>query len=482
MTSVSTANSAFERGGPAIGGANLGRTLWLRRAVILVVAAAFLIIAGIASIVLPKTYSATATIFLDTARNANDFDLGLQSSELLAHDFIVLAGKAPVLLEACAAPEVHCTPAELADPNGTLAKRIHVATVQGTSLLAVTADAPTAQESATLANAVADAMLTQDRAEVARLFKSSNDKLDTQLAQLQSQMAAEQQALQNAKTPAAIAAHQATYSLLASQYAGLQARKQDFASLADKFTRVASVVQTATIPRKPTVPDPPRYLAAALLAGLLVGALLALILDRFDGKVHDAEALARATRSPVMAISRTNLAKGVPAQYSYTVIHSTLAAQYPKARSILVTGVTSHDRVDSVAAGMAEAAEESGQRVYVMHANGTAPPAAVSLTSPEMGKGTALSLPPESYSRILAHALDETNGGYDFAIVEATSPETSPSAIVLGRSVDHTVLVATAGVTAFRTAQLVADMIRMAGGNIALSLLVDRSALKRLTR
>jgi capsular polysaccharide biosynthesis protein len=463
-------------------GPSIGQVLWRRRYIILAVVAAFLIVGGAVSVALPKTYSATATVFLDTARNSPDFDLGLASSELLSHDFIVLAGKAPVLLEACSAPDVHCTPAELADPSGTLAKRIHVATLQGTSLLAVTADAPGGQDSAALANAVANAMLDQDKTEVTRLFKSSNDALDTQLGQLQSQMAAEQQALQNAKTPAAIASHQATLSLLSSQYTALQARKQDLSNLRDRFMRVATIIQPATVPGKPSTPNPPRYLAAAFLAGLVIGGLLALIIDRLDGRLYDAEALAEATRGPVMAISRGNLAKGVLAQYSYTVAHSTLAAQHPKARSILVTGITANDRSDSVAAGLADAAEESGQRVYVMHANGSAPPAVLSGTSPEVGKGTALSLPPESYSRILAHALDEARGAYDFAIVQATSPETSPSAIVLGRSVDHTVLVATAGATPFRKAKLVADMIRMAGGNIALSLLVDRSALKRSTK
>src|SRR3981081_3897887 len=123
----------------------------------------------------PRTYEATALIYLDTARTAPGFDLGIATGELLQHDLIVLATSRPVLQQVCASPSVTCDAADQAAPENGLARRITASVYRGTSSIAVTAKAPTAAGAAALANAVVTAMIANDSAEVARLFKPSRD-------------------------------------------------------------------------------------------------------------------------------------------------------------------------------------------------------------------------------------------------------------------------------------------------------------------
>jgi uncharacterized protein involved in exopolysaccharide biosynthesis len=169
--------------------------MWHRRWLVLGVIALCLLGAAVLSL-RPKTYEASAAIYLDTSRAAPGFDTGLGAGELLQHDFILLAGSRAVLLEACGTTGVNCSAAELAAPETTLAKRVTVSVFRGSSMLAVAAKAPDPADAAALANAVAQAILNHDRAEVTRLFKTTADGLQKQLTQLATAIDAEQLALQ----------------------------------------------------------------------------------------------------------------------------------------------------------------------------------------------------------------------------------------------------------------------------------------------
>src|SRR5258708_25413051 len=114
-----------------------------RHGFILGIPAAFCLAGAALSLVMPKTYEATAIIYLDTARTASDFDAGIAAGDLVQHDFIVSATSRPTLQQACASPDVTCSAGDLAAPQTTIGKLVSAAVFRGTSEVAVTAKGPT---------------------------------------------------------------------------------------------------------------------------------------------------------------------------------------------------------------------------------------------------------------------------------------------------------------------------------------------------
>src|SRR2546428_2810836 len=180
-----------------------------RHRIILAIAGVFCLAAGALSGLLPKTYEATAIIYLDTARTATDFDAGIAAGDLLQHDFIVSPNSRPTLLEACQSPGIACTADDMTAPENTLGKKVTASVYRGTSELAVTAKGSTPEAAAALANAVAQAVIDQDAEEVIRLNQPARDNLNKELAQLASSMNAEQKALSQSHAGSSkAAAHQ----------------------------------------------------------------------------------------------------------------------------------------------------------------------------------------------------------------------------------------------------------------------------------
>src|SRR5258708_39553047 len=153
-----------------------------RHRFILGIAAAFCLAAAALSLVMPKTYEATAIIYLDTARTASDFDAGIAAGDLVQHDFIVSATSRPTLQQACAAPDVMCSASDLEAPETTIGKLVSAAVFRGTSEVAVTAKGRTPTAAAALANPVAQAPIVEDAAEVVRLYQPAPRNLNKHLS------------------------------------------------------------------------------------------------------------------------------------------------------------------------------------------------------------------------------------------------------------------------------------------------------------
>ena len=453
--------------------------LWRQRYVFLAVLIACLLIGAVASLAWPKTYQAKATIYLDTSRNTPSFDLGLQSSELLAHDFIVLATKTPVLLGACATPDVTCSRQEMARPDQLLAKRVSVRVVNGTSLLEVTGTASSAAQAAAFTNAVATAMLEEDRVEIARLFKPVLDSIDAQLSQYQRQIADEQAAIRNAPPGSgSLAAHQAALNALNTRYGDLVAHRQDEADRENQLMSIATLYERAAPPSKPSAPDPLRYMLFALAAGLVLGGLAALLGRRLDDRIYDAQTLGLATGAPVVSVS---LRRGARAPFA--LVHAAVVARHPGARKILVTNVSPSQSAAVVSSGLGGAATEVGQRAVVIHTEGVVDGEFGHNGSgghpqlPEENAAVAttmqsLAIPTDANPRGITEALTRYEGHYDVAYLSAPSPLTSPAGVWLAKEVDHVVLVGTTGITRFVEAHQAAELLRQAGGNIEVSVLL----------
>ena len=469
-----------------------------RRLLIGAVIGAFLLAGGLLSL-RPKVYEASAAIYIDAARGASSVDAGLATGDLIQHDFIVMATTRPVLSQACATPDVSCSPAEVAAPETVLAPRISVNVFRGTSMLTVGAKAPNPADAAALANAVAQAMIDHDKAEIVRLMKPTLDGLQKQLTQISTAIAGEEQALQH--SPAAsstAAAHQAELTRLQAQYAATFVRQQDALQMQDHLTSVATIVQPATPPTRPAAPDPPRYLLAALVAGVVVAVLIALLLERLDDRIYDADGLARAAGIP-LALTAGRSRRWLPSreQSPYALTLARVLAKAPDARSILVTAASARDSSDQVASSLGIAAEQAGHRVVLVRGDGLSKnghsknghsknghlPIDGSvgwLPRVEGEVPRTLIMPSHNGTRTASAVADLCRDGAEPAtplvVVAAPSPDQSATALLLAGSTRCTILAATAGRTRIGEVQRTAELLREAGIAVLGGILVSGRA------
>jgi capsular polysaccharide biosynthesis protein len=417
-----------------------------RRQVILVITAVCCLVAGALSLFLPKTYEATAIIYLDTARTATDFDAGIASGDLLQHDFILSATTRATLVEACSLAIDSCASSDLVAPETTIGKLVTAGVYRGTSELSVSAKGRTPQLAAALANAVAQAMINQDSGEVIRLYKPARDNLNKEIAQLNAAMDTEQKALASSPPGSSAAAgHQAELNRLQNAYMLDLTRVTDLNVRMDRLTNIANIVQPALAPAKAESPNPVLYIGAALVAGLCVGVFAALLIHRFDDRIVSADGLAKAAAAPAVFVT-PGVLRGLlhPASSTYSLALANVFARSPAPRSLLVVAASERDKSGPVARGLSSAAAGAGQHAAVVESNGSAP------------------------SEIHDREFTED----DFMLVPVQSPDVSSKALVLGRTIKHSVIVATNGVTRFADARRTADLLRQSGVDVVAGILV----------
>jgi capsular polysaccharide biosynthesis protein len=417
-----------------------------RRQVILVITAVCCVVAGALSLFLPKTYEATAIIYLDTARTASDFDAGIASGDLLQHDFIISATTRSTLVEACSLASNTCASSDLVAPETTIGKLVTAGVYRGTSELSVTAKGATPAQAAALANAVAQAMINQDSGEVTRLYKPARDNLNKEIAQLNAAMDTERKALANSPPGGSAAAgHQAELTRLQNAYMLALTRVTDLNVRMDRLTNIANIVQPALPPAKAESPNPVLYIAAALVAGLCIGVFAALLIHRFDDRIVNAEGLAKAAAAPAVFVTPGVLRSLLsPASGTYSLALANVFARSPAPHSILVVAASERDKSGPVARGLSSAAASAGQHAAVVELNGSAPSE--------------------------KHDLESTDD--DFMLVPVQSPDVNSKALVLGRTIKHSVIVATNGVTRFADARRTADLLRQSGVDVVAGILV----------
>jgi capsular polysaccharide biosynthesis protein len=451
-----------------------------RRFLLLAIVALFLLGAGALSL-RPPTYEASTLLYVDTSRTAPGFDLGIATGELLQHDFIVLATSRPVLQAACAAPGVSCAPDDPATPQNGLAKRINVSVYKGTSSLAVAAKAPNPALAAALSNAVAVAMIDRDRAEVTRLFKAALDDVEKRLSDLRTAMDKEQQALQKSPNASSTAAsHQAALAGLQAQYTTTLTHEQNLIEQQNRSANIATIQEAAVPPLRPVSPDPLRYLAAALIAGLAFGALAALVAERFDDRIRTAEGLARATGVSVALVAGSPRRRRPALPPAYSLAFASLLTRPSAGNPVLVTAASARDHSEAVAEALGVVAANAGQRVVVVQSDGHTvdPGRFLRRDDPEITTITVAS----SNGAGAAAAVAEVEKQYEldasnlFVLVAVPSPDISPAAMMVSRTARRAVITATAGVTRFKEARRTADLLRASGVDLVAGVLLTHAA------
>jgi capsular polysaccharide biosynthesis protein len=436
--------------------------------------------AGVAALIRPPVYQGTALLYVDQRYNSSQgFDLALQAGELLSAHFIQTATSRPVLERACSGTyfDTPATSAYSCDAT-TLAPRVSAATVKGTDWIGVSVTAGSANESAALANAVARAMIDQNKADVALLIGPTLDALNSELKSLSTQIQAEQATIDQLQkdTPpgqqAPIAGHQANLALLQTEYTATYAKSQDLVIEKDQLGGSLTLVQQAIPPPKPYDPNPLIYVAVGFVAGLCIGLLAVVLVDRFDDRLFEPEALsiAAGTRLVVALSANDTASTSNRSSEPYALAHANLRAQHPHLTKLLVVAASQRDRVRPVAAGLGLAAVKAGQKVlvvdaeantYVMHQR----------SGRNLSSMTIVSAPQGGGGRVTTEALADADGHYDLTIMSAPSPDSDPTAVSLARTADVAIVVATARATRFSEVKRTAETLRLAGIHVAASIL-----------
>ncbi len=460
---------------------------------VLLVAITAALAAGAAA-VRPPTYEATALLFLDGRSNASQgFDLAVQAGQLLSSHYIQIATSEPVLAGAC---ETLRTGGDACSPEA-ISGQVSAATVKGTSMIAINGRDRDPRRAAALANAVADAVIKQNRTEVEALVKPTATYLDAQLktlgdqiAQRQSEVAQYSQDLTaNGRAQAANAQSQLT--VLQGQFAAAYQRKQDLVLSQYQMQDALSLYQRASLPSKPIDPNPVLYISAGILAGILIGLAAVILLERFDDRVFGIEDLIQATGSP-LGLSMPASGTDADVRY-YALARAHVLAQRPDLRRLVVVAAGDRDQPESVALGIGSVAARAGQSVLVLARGGRSMRPPVGSPVPHVnGNGHDLVRPgrrprPKSVAeKTLSPGLDvaplsddgPVHGfgilglNHDLTIFSAPPPHSNAAGIYAARSAELAVVVATARSTTFIEAQRTAEALQRAGVPVAASILL----------
>lgn len=442
--------------------------------------------AGVVSIVQRPVYQGAALMFVDERFNSSQgFDLALQAGELLSAHYIQIATSRSVLERACSGKYF-----DTADSVGisctadNLMPHVTANTVTGTDWIGVYVTAPTPTASAVLANAVARAMVDQDQSDVNQLLASTSAYLQSEIKRLNTAIAAEQAAIAQLQghrvapsgvpaQQAAIATHQTNLALLQSQYAATYTQSQNLVIEQNRLTGSLTLAQPAIAPTKPLEPDPLRYLAVGLIAGLCIAFATVLLVDRFDDRLFEAQSLSEAAGTPlVIAISkRISGSSSGRLPEPYALARANLLAQNPDLTKLLVVAASPSDRVRHVAAGLGIACVQAGLRVLVVDAESES----YVMHQQSVSNGsrmTIISAAAAADPRVANEALADGEGKYDLTILSAPSPDSDPTAVSLAHTADLAIVVATARRTRFSDVRRTVETLRLAGLKVSASVLV----------
>jgi Mrp family chromosome partitioning ATPase len=251
--------------------------------------------------------------------------------------------------------------------------RVRVETRRQSNLLAVVGTARSAALAARLANEFADSALAVRERVIER-------QLRTTIARLRSRLRVERAAAESESGGREIVERMTALD----------------AALAAEGDPTLSLAQSADAPNAPTGIPPSQVLMMALLGGLVLGALAAVVVDSLDRRVRDQEDLLGVYPLPILAAVPRHSPRARSRSYlsdpdSLNGFHTVRAQlqQLGRKRAILITSASAGDGRTTTATGLALAMVEAGQRVLLMDLDVRKPDLAERLgIKPEPGRGS----------------------------------------------------------------------------------------------
>lgn len=384
----------------------------------------------------PPTYEAQAVLYVDPGAQP----AALQASDGLLSRYYVDQATSQRVLDR-ARLKLGSNGSHVSDTT------VRATALRGTNTIGVFAQAREPQLAADIANAVAEAVRDQNRDDAASRSQASIDYLNTELMKLSRAIATE--------------TREPVLSALNAQYLTTYTNLENTMLTRTREMGAISVIQPAQAPTRPISPSRTTYLLVGSLTGLIVGALAALLLARFDDRLRDIRELGAATGVPVVVPVRaaSSAGKGDSRNGGYDLAMAQLVARHPTARAIMIAAVSPHDSAAEVAAELGCAAERSGRRVLVV-----VPSQAGIGTSQSNGSCPRLATVAADSQADIERAIHGDR--YEICLLAVPPPTEGPAALGLARKVDATILVATRLKTRFSEVRREAEELNAAGGTL----------------
>jgi uncharacterized protein involved in exopolysaccharide biosynthesis/Mrp family chromosome partitioning ATPase len=296
-------------------------TLRRRLPLLLTCAVLGLVLATALLVNTPKSYQATAVVDISPTSSS-----GTSSSSVSTITESRIATSASVALAAKQTLAFTGTP-------GELARKVTVSSPLASQVLNITFTADSARGAADGANAFAEAYLDYRRLTAQREITLRIGRIQSQVADLQKNLAA-------LKGPGRAAGQSGQTALLQNQIQQLQTQLNTYQT---SVVTPGQVAGDAAPPSAPTSPKPLLYLAGGLLLGLLLGMVLAVVRDRRDDRVLDSSDLEHSLGAPAIAEAESAEAGAQP-----SVLAAITAARSAEADAYrTVTATVASDSADS---------------------------------------------------------------------------------------------------------------------------------------
>ncbi len=264
----------------------------------------------------------------------------------------------------------------LTGKSAKLDGRVTTKAIPASELIQIQAKATAADESAAIANSVAD--LLKDQQFMAQFVTDSTAALTQQRDATFRTLGDEQAKLGNLIATGAseleITRQQVAVDAARTAYESLYAQREEALLKQDQASRAFLVIETAVAPGAPVSPRLAFNLIAGLLAGLAAGVALSLVLEYIDPILRGVRDLESVTRLPVLA----SIPFGIrwkypppPVSPDYRLLSTKLRTllKDEEHKTVLFTSTRPEEGNTTVATYAAMAMAQSGMRTLLLDAN-----------------------------------------------------------------------------------------------------------------
>ena len=485
------------------------------------------LIAGIPAIILgvlvyayvgrqPRTYAATATLYVEQASNTGSYIPGLASpyeSQLLVPTY------SQMIMDPVLAPTVDRMMARRYPGYRLEAHSVSSThgTTTDTQLVSVTVTDAVPSRAADAANAVASAFINRVTAMESARFQRDEKTLQDQINTAQANILTTTRQINNYVGGAAgLSSLKTTLSAYQSTYQALVSSSQQFKATRDSMRNSVSIYSPAGVPAAPTGPHPFRtaLLAALALFFLFGGGLY--VYDYFDDSPRSLEEIEELAGAPILGTVHRFSTQRVgsalitlkqprsPISEAYRLVRTNIQFTNVDAppRTIVVTSPRPSEGKSTTVANLAEVFAQGGDRVQLVDGDLRRPSLhRVFATDRRDGLSTMLAtdhlnghgqyqseqpnlriipsgpLPPnpadlvgsDRMSRILAHLRSES----DMLFIDSPPVLAVADAAILSTMADGVILVVDPAQTKRRDVRRAREAIEAVGGKI-LGLVINR--------
>jgi capsular exopolysaccharide synthesis family protein len=360
------------------------RILWQHRWTILLTMVTTLAVVMLGSLLISASYASTATLRVltsSTGINAGDrYDINY--ADRLMRTYAEIATSRPVLEDVAARLGLDELPT------------ITVKVISVTELMTVSAEAPSAEQAAAVANTVAQILVERGR----ELYTGSaptaasilEQRLEDTRASLERARAEYERLLREApEDSTSLEIISQTISIHEDLYADLLTRYEEGRTADIVRANAISIVEPAITPERPVRPNLPLYVVLAAAAGLLGGGAIALVDSALDNRMVSTSEILELANAPLLAripvIPRRRRAKLLPAHGAESeairqlrtnlLAHQSMGSNHngkppsQRGRTFLFTSAEPHEGKSLIVANLACSLAQMGRRVLVIDAD-----------------------------------------------------------------------------------------------------------------